>query len=103
MPLVVEVGEIFEEGSLSVTGTSLSGFLRGRSAYYVLLLECPKAASEALDLPKRFRSKRAEDLDDADYEALMRWANPGLPRQPVSSYEARLTADDVRRLAMTSG
>lgn len=102
-PLVVEVGEIFEGGALAVTGTSLSGFLRGRSAYYALLLDVPEVASTSLGVPKTLTRKPAEELDDDDYEAFMRWANPGLPDFPVSSYEARLTADDVRRLARLSG
>lgn len=92
-PFVIEVGEIFEDGSLSVTGTCLAGFLRGRSAYYLLSLESPLAALEALGLPADFRRK------DTDYEAIMRWANPDLPEFPVDPYESRLTADDVRRLA----
>jgi hypothetical protein len=101
--LVVEVGQIFEEGSLSVTGTSLSGFLRGRTAYYLLLLEAPAAAVERLGLPKGLRTKEADGLDDSDYEAFLRWANPDLPDHAVSSYEARLTPGEVRRLARLSG
>lgn len=102
-PFVVEVGEIFEEGSLAITGTSLSGFLRGRSAYYVFLLESPDDALRSLGVPEQFTRKRADEPDDHDYEALMRWANPDLPEFPVSSYEARLTADDVRRFAKGAG
>jgi hypothetical protein len=101
--LVVEVGQIFEEDSLSVTGTSLSGFLRGRTAYYLLLLEAPAAAVELLGLRKGLRTKEADGLDDGDYEALLRWANPDLPDHAVSSYEARLTPDEVRRLARSPG
>jgi hypothetical protein len=102
-PFVVEVGEIFEEGSLAITGTSLSGFLRGRSAYYAFLLESPDDASRSLGVPEQFTPKRADELHDQYYEALMRWANPDLPEFPVSSYEARLTADDVRRFAKGYG
>jgi hypothetical protein len=94
-PFVIEVGEIFEDGSLSVTGTSLTGFLRGRTAYYLLSLESPRAALEELGIPIEFRRR----LNSSDYDALIRWANPDLPEFPISPYEARLTADDVRRLA----
>jgi hypothetical protein len=99
-PFVIEVGEIFEDDSLSVTGTSLTGFLRGRSAYYLLALQAPPAALEALGLPVEFkRSCSSYDLNHSHYEALIRWANPDLPQHPVSPYESRLTAEDVRRLA----
>jgi len=99
-PFVIEVGESVEDSSLSVTGTSLSGFLRGRTAYYLLSLESPSAAFEALGLPAELRERfQSSELEDGDYETLIRWANRDLPEFPVSPYEARLTADDVRRLA----
>jgi hypothetical protein len=99
-PFVIEVAEIFEGGSLSVTGTSLTGFLRGRSAYYSLLLKAPQAAMEALDLPVEFRQRlSSSNLKDNDYEALIRWANPDLPEHPICPYKSRLTADDIRRMA----
>ena len=97
---VIEVGAIFKDGSLSVTGTSLTGFLRGRSAYYLLLLESPPAALDELCLPMEFRhGLNRSKLNDSGYEALIRWANPDLPKHPISPYESRLTADDIRRLA----
>lgn len=100
---VVEVGEIFEGGSLAVVGTSLSGFLRGRSAYFALLLEAPDDATRALGVPEQFACKRGDEVDEHDYDALVRWANPGLPQSAVDPYEARLTADDVRDLAKGAG
>lgn len=102
-PLVVEVGAIHEDGSFAVTGTSLGRFLLGRTSYYLLLNEGPKTLIGSLALPARFSERDADDLDDEDYEALLRWADPDLPEPPVSSYDARLTADDLRRLAMVSG
>jgi len=99
MTMVVEVGEIFEEGSFAVTGTSISGFLHGRSAYYLHLLECPESALDLLGAPPWFKERPAEELTDEDYESILRWANPGLPEHSVSSYEARLTAAHLRALA----
>lgn len=66
---------------------------------YLLLLECPKSAVDELGVPASSRARSADELDDSDYEALCRWADPELPHLPVSSYAARLTVDDVRRVA----
>ena len=98
MTMVVEVGDIFEEGSFAVTGTSISGFLHGRSAYYLHLLECPESALDLLGAPPWFKERPSEELTDEDYENVLRWANPGLPEHSVSSYEARLTAAHLRAL-----
>lgn len=71
-PFVVEVGQIFEDGSLSVTGTSLTGFLLGRSAYYLLLLESPPEALDELCLPMVFRrGLNRRWLNESGYEALI--------------------------------
>jgi len=97
-PLVIEVGGIFEEGSFAIVGTSLSAFLRGRTAYYLLLLECPAQALDALEVPRSLRAG-ADELGDDEYDALARWSDPGLPQLPLSAYRARLTARDIRDAA----
>nr|WP_290668306.1 SMI1/KNR4 family protein [Ardenticatena sp.] len=98
-PLIVEIGEIFEEDCMAIIGTSFTAFLRGWSAYHMLLLEMPDEAPKTLDVPQRFMRKRGTWLNDEDYETLMCWANPGLPDLPISPYEARLTANDVWHLS----
>ena len=101
-PLIVEIGEIFEEGCMAVTGTSLRGFLWGLSAFHALSFGGPDEALRSLGIPKGFMGKFGGSLDDRDYEELMRWSNPDLPNLPLSPYKARLTAEDVRRLSRMS-
>lgn len=102
-PIVIEVGSIFQPGSFSIVGTSLSRFLRSRTAYYLLLEECEGSAIDAINVPSRFKECAPDKLDDDVYEAIFRWSDPDLPDFPLSPYDAHLTADDVRKFAGETG
>ena len=103
---IIEVGSITGEGCMGVTGTNLISFLRGWSAYYLLLQEDDEleeggekwrriqTALDRLQVPQWFR---AESFDESQYEAtcawddprftqLRKWADPQLPDPYGDSY-----------------
>lgn len=100
-PPVIELGEIFEPGCMSIVGTSLLPFLLGRTAYYLQLAitaRDPKPqwadlAFNALSLPARLQWIEGSDKK---FDEICRWADPDLPPEPLSSYEARLNATELR-------
>lgn len=97
-PLVVGVGSVFEPGCLGILGEDLDSFLRAWTAYHLLLPDREEvtAALDALELPRRLR---ADDPDDETFALVGEWASPTIPRSLRDPYQARLTADDVRRFA----
>jgi hypothetical protein len=100
-PLIVQVGEIFEERSFAIVGDDLPGFLLARTAFYLLSFaddEDTSAGLDALDLPDRLRALPSDGDDDVYYE-LLAWANPGLPDPRPDPYKRGLTADEVGELA----
>jgi hypothetical protein len=101
--VVVEVGAILTGGSFAIVGTSLARFLRGRTAYYLLLLECAGVALDKLEVPPNLRKRQSDALDEENYDAFLRWASPELPDYALSPYEARLTAEDLRSYARKAG
>ena len=100
-PIVIEVGNIFQPGSFSIVGTSLPHFLRSRTAYYLLVEECGAVALDAIAVPNRFRQCFPDRLDDKLFEEIFRWSDPELPDLPLSSYDACMTVDDVKKFAST--
>jgi hypothetical protein len=100
-PLIVQIGEIFEDASFAVIGDDLASFLAGWSAYYLLLLGDEADAGPALDelgVPAQLRVQ-SSDLGDDDMDALLAWASPHLPDVHPDAYERGLTADDVAKVA----
>jgi hypothetical protein len=98
-PVIVEVGEIFEEGCMAVVGDDLATFLAGRTAVYVRdVAEGParEAAFDALGVPAALR---AEEWEDADFYARLRWASPRLPHPEPDAYERLLTPAQVDAIA----
>ena len=102
-PIVIQIGSNFQPGSFSIVGTSLPRFLRSRTVYYLLLEECEDSALDELEVPKRFRERALDKLDDELYNAIYRWSDPELPDLPLSPYDAHLTVDDVRKFASATG
>jgi hypothetical protein len=101
-PIVVSMGAVFEERSFAVVGDDLAGFLLARSAYSLLLSsddpEETAGALEALGVPGQLRSLD-EDGSDVESDALLTWANPGLPDPHPDAYRRGLTATEVAELA----
>jgi hypothetical protein len=99
-PLVVEVGQVFDEPGLAIVGDDLGRFLLGWTAYYLSLLgdECDTSgAVDALGLPRELRALD-DGCTDEEFFAILRWANPGLSRLP-DPYDQGITAEQVRQAA----
>jgi hypothetical protein len=100
-PIVVEIGETFEDACLAVVGDDLESFMRGWGAYYILLLGNPDEVStmvEAYELPEELSSLE-EDGSDDEFYAILGWANPRLPDPRPDPYERGLTAAQVDEIA----
>lgn len=97
-PIVVKVGAIFEPDCMGIVGEDLNAFLRAWTAYHLLLpdRETATAGLDALELPDHLRS---DDPDDETFAQIMEWVSPTITGSMSDPYEARLTADDVRRIA----
>ena len=96
-PVVVQLGEVFEERCLAVVGDDLPSFLCGWTAYYLLLADEGSDVSDALDalgVPPSLRSLE-EDGSDDEFFRLLRWASPNLPDPQPDPYERGLTAEQV--------
>jgi hypothetical protein len=97
-PIVAKIGAIFEPGCMGIVGEDLNAFLRAWTAYYLLLpdREAATAGLDALELPDHLRS---DDPDDETFAHIVEWASPTITGSMSDPYKARLTADDVRRIA----
>jgi hypothetical protein len=81
---------------IALVGSDLLSFIRGRIAYYLLLLEAPEAALDALEVPERFRVS-PEALGDAEFFGLRAWADPHLPDPHAELYERGTSWAALRR------
>jgi hypothetical protein len=100
-PLIVQIGEIFEDAAFAVVGDDVASFLAGWSAYYLLQLGDESDAGPALDalgVPAQLRVQ-SSNLGDDDMDALLAWASPHLPDVHPDPYERGLTAGDVAKIA----
>lgn len=88
---VIEIGEIFEGGSLAIIGSSLPRFLRIVSGFHLAWMNMP-AASDALGLPSSLRH------DPETFGPFVAWADPLLPFPEPDPYVQRLTRSDIQRL-----
>ncbi len=94
---VLLIGEIFEPKCMAVAGTSLSAFLRGWTAFYLLAYEADPMALDLLGLPESLRYG-ANELDDEHFVEILRWADPGLPDPDPDPYRRGLDGEDLKRL-----
>ena len=100
-PLIVQVGEIFEERSFAIVGDDLPSFLLARTAFYLLSFsedEDTSAGLAALALPDSLMGLPADGDEDTYFE-LLAWANPELPDPRPDPYNRGLTAAEVGALA----
>jgi hypothetical protein len=88
---VVMIGSIFEPGCLALAGTDLPDFFLAWSGYYVVLLEAPAEALDALGLPGSLRKIDA----DGSLAPYFRWADPSLPDPEPDPYSQRLAVEDI--------
>jgi hypothetical protein len=98
-PIVVQIGEVFEDACMAVVGDDLGSFLVGWGSYYALLLGDAETLREiAPELPEELSSLDEDGSDDELY-ALLAWASPGLPDPRPDPYERGLTAAQVDGIA----
>lgn len=89
---VVELGESFETSAMAIVGTSLSNFLRVRSAFYMYDdINC----LDLLEVPAELRGY--ED-DDALMAALYAWGDPAIPDCNPDPYDASLTSEEINQM-----
>jgi hypothetical protein len=96
---VVQTGEIFEPQCLAVAATSLTTLLLARTAFYLLVLELPKAL-EPLQLPAALRDSSP---DDKTWLAILNWADPRRPKTSDDPYAARLDVTQVNAALEEAG
>ena len=116
---VIEVGELAgEEGCMGVAGTNLLSFLRGWSAFHLVLEESGelwkvelgedkdapnrlKRIQTALDMrqvPPSLRAAHHDDDPGENFALLRKWADPQLPDPSGDSYTQRYTITDLKRI-----
>lgn len=102
-PVVVHIGEDFDdESAAAIVGEDIVSFLTGWLAYYVVVWGDsvdPAEALKLLEVPEGLRTHRDDD-DDATFEAVMAWANPGLPRPLPDPYERPMSLRQIRRFSL---
>jgi hypothetical protein len=98
-PIVVQIGEVFEDACLAVVGDDLGSFLVGWGSYYALVLgDTDSLRAIVPELPEELSSLEDDGSDDELY-ALLAWASPGLPDPRPDPYERGLTAAQVDEIA----
>lgn len=102
MPVVM-IGSVFEPKCLALAGTDLPRFLLAWSAYYLVLLEAPTQALDALAVPDALRiGNNAWSL-----EPFVRWADPTLPDHDPDPYargmDPSTLAEVINGLTSTDG
>lgn len=89
---VIEIGEIFDGGGLTLVGSNLPPFLRMISGFHLGGGQENVAASDAVALPLALRR------DHDRLAPLIEWADPFLPFPEPDPYVQRLTVSDIARL-----
>lgn len=105
---IIEVGELpDEDGCMGVAGTNFISFLRGSSAYSLMVAELdpPREAAflDTLEVPQRLRNEHFDEesdnpLEDVHFRELRKWADPQLPDPSGDSYSQRYTVTDLKQL-----
>ena len=89
---VVMIGAVFEPACLALAGTDLPQFLLAWSGYYLVLLEAPSEALDAIGLPE---SLRVDPARMAAIAAYFRWADPSLPDPDPDPYSRGMDAHGI--------
>lgn len=89
MPVVM-IGAVFEPPCLALVGTDLPQFLRAWSGYYLVLLEAPSEALDALGLPDALRR-----IPEGGMAPYFRWADPALPDPDPDPYSRGMDAQEI--------
>ncbi len=89
---VIDVGEGGE--GLALVGTDLVSFLKGWSAFYLMLIAASGSALDALGVPPELRGA----ADDERLYALREWADPHLSDARADPYVRPTNVKDLRRI-----
>ena len=115
---IIEVGFITGEGCMGWVGTNLLSFLRGWSAFQLVMTEndelwkvelgedkdAPnrlKRTQTALDrlcVPQSLRAEHHYEDPDENFAQLRKWADPQLPDPYGNSYTQEYTITDLKRI-----
>lgn len=90
---VIMVGET---DTLAIAGTNLCSFLKGRTAYYLLLGEADRQALDTLGLPSDLYTSDLMDLDDDAFARITKWADPYIRDPLPDPYQRGITVDELR-------
>ena len=116
---IIEVGELAgEEGCMGIAGTNLISFLRGWSAFHLVMEEddelwkvelgedkdAPNRLKriqtflDTLEGPQSFRAEHHHEDPDENFAQLRKWADPQLPDPSGDSYNQQYTITDLKRI-----
>ena len=116
---IIEVGELAgEDGCMGVAGTNLLSFLRGWSAFQLVMTEDSElwkvelgedkdapnrlqriqTALDTLKVPQSLRAEHHHEDPDENFAQLRKWADPQLPDPYGDSYSQRYTIADLKQL-----
>ena len=96
---IIDVADPGEDGCMGVAGTNLLSFLRGWSAFRLMLKELDKSKEitflDTLEVPQPLRE--GEYLPD-DIAPFRKWADPQLPDPSGDAYSQQYTIGDLKRI-----
>ena len=115
---IIEVGFITGEGCMGWVGTNLLSFLRGWSAFQLVMREndelwavelgedkdAPNRLKrvqtflDTLEVPQSLRAEHHYENPDENFALLRKWADPQLPDPYGNSYSQEYTIADLKRL-----
>ena len=115
---IIEVGFITSEGCMGWVGTNLLSFLRGWSAFQLVMtendelwkvelgedkdapnrLKRTQTALDTLFVPQSLRAEHHYEDSDENFAQLRKWADPQLPDPYGDSYSQEYTITDLKRL-----
>ncbi len=85
--------ELTTGDAMAIAGTSFCRFLKGRTAYYLLMEEADQEALDALGLPAELQS---DEFDDDHFAQIIRWADPDIPDPLPDPYQRGVTVQELR-------
>jgi len=92
---IIQIGEIFEPGCMTIVGTGLIPFLINRTAFFLQVIEAGVIPLDKMGLPMELRK---DDLDESLFAEIIQWADPNLPDSCPDPYKQKLTVEDLKKL-----
>ena len=116
---IIEVGELPGDGGcMGIAGTNLLSFLRGWSAFHLVMeeddelwkvelgedkdapnrLKRIQTSLDTLEVPQSLRAEHHHKDPDENFAQLRKWADPQLPDPSGDSYNQQYTITDLKRI-----